>query len=188
MISLQFGGASIGSEHEPSRPPPQLHKLLIFRDNFTYLVKFDESVEPVPSWFVEQTTQLANFAWSAMNDLRAERLQVMLSPEELSAVDDFRFHRRMPTRAAAVRELLKLGLASVSVDAKAGVKSSDYGVFGRRARGSHAGRAEGPSRGLISTEARQANDPGTGVPGPSLEIASGPPGYEAASNPLTRPR
>ena len=29
----------------------------------------------------------------------------MLSPEELSAVDDFRFKHRMPTRAAAVREL-----------------------------------------------------------------------------------
>jgi hypothetical protein len=35
----------------------------------------------------------------------------MLSPEELSAVDDFRFKHRVPTRAAAVRELLKLGLA-----------------------------------------------------------------------------
>ncbi len=51
----------------------------------------------------------------AMNDVRAERLQVMLSPEELAAVDDFRFKHRMPTRAAAVRELLKLGLAAVGV-------------------------------------------------------------------------
>jgi hypothetical protein len=66
-----------------------------------------------------------------MNDLRAERLQVMLAPEELNAVDDFRFRHRMPTRAAAIRELLKLGLASAGVDATAGVKSSDYGVFGR---------------------------------------------------------
>ena len=66
-----------------------------------------------------------------MNDLRAERLQVMLSPEELTALDDFRFRHRMPTRAAAVREVLKLGLASVGVDAKAGVKSSNYGLFGR---------------------------------------------------------
>ena len=38
-----------------------------------------------------------------MNDLRGERLQIMLSPEELSAIDDFRFKHRMPTRAAAVR-------------------------------------------------------------------------------------
>ena len=27
---------------------------------------------------------------------RGERLQIMLSPEELSAVDDFRFKQRMP--------------------------------------------------------------------------------------------
>jgi hypothetical protein len=43
--------------------------------------------------------------------IRAERLQIMLSPEELKAVDDFRFQSRMPSRAAAVRELLKRGLA-----------------------------------------------------------------------------
>ncbi|MEW6149755.1 MAG: hypothetical protein ACOY3N_05330 [Bradyrhizobium sp.] len=66
-----------------------------------------------------------------MNDVRAERLQVMLSPEELTAIDDFRFRHRMPTRAAAVRELLKLGLAAVGVDASAGVKSSNFGVLGR---------------------------------------------------------
>jgi len=66
-----------------------------------------------------------------MNDLRAERLQVMLSPEELTAVDDFRFQHRMPTRAAAVRELLRLGLASSGRSARAGVKSSEFGVFGR---------------------------------------------------------
>lgn len=38
---------------------------------------------------------------------REERLQIMLSPEELTALDDFRFKNRMPSRAAAVRELLK---------------------------------------------------------------------------------
>jgi hypothetical protein len=70
-----------------------------------------------------------------MNDLRAERLQVMLSPEELATVDDFRFRHRMPTRAAAVRELLKLGLASASLDGTAGTKSSDYGVFARGPEG-----------------------------------------------------
>ena len=47
-----------------------------------------------------------------MNDLRAERLQIMLSPEELSAIDDFRFQHRTPTRAAAVRELLRRGMAA----------------------------------------------------------------------------
>ena len=41
---------------------------------------------------------------------RGERLQVMLTAEELAALDDFRFKRRMPSRASAVRELLKRGL------------------------------------------------------------------------------
>ena len=70
-----------------------------------------------------------------MSEIRAERLQVMLSPEELAAVDDFRFKHRMPTRAAAVRELLKFGLAALGVDGLAGVKSSDYGVFNRGPEG-----------------------------------------------------
>lgn len=62
---------------------------------------------------------------------RGERLQVMLSPEELSAVDDFRFRHRMPTRAAAVRELLKLGLTVAAPDASIRMKSSNYGIFNR---------------------------------------------------------
>lgn len=66
-----------------------------------------------------------------MNDMRGERLQIMLSPEELSAIDDFRFKHRMPTRAAAVRELLKFGLASASIVTGDGTKSSNYGVLGR---------------------------------------------------------
>jgi hypothetical protein len=65
-----------------------------------------------------------------MSDTRGERLQVMLSPEELTAIDDFRFKHRMPTRAAAVRELLKMGLTVVASDGD-GAKSSSYGVFGR---------------------------------------------------------
>jgi hypothetical protein len=67
----------------------------------------------------------------AMRDLRGERLQVMLSPEELAAIDDFRFKHRMPTRAAAVRELLKLGLTVATTDGGPGMKSSTFGVFGR---------------------------------------------------------
>ena len=46
---------------------------------------------------------------------REERLQIMLSPEELRAVDDFRFEHRMPSRAAAVRELFRLGLAGAGL-------------------------------------------------------------------------
>lgn len=66
-----------------------------------------------------------------MADLRDERLQIMLSPEELAVIDDFRFQNRMPTRAAAVRELLKRGLATVGDVAGPGMKSSNYGVFSR---------------------------------------------------------
>lgn len=42
---------------------------------------------------------------------RTERLQVMLEPDELKALDDWRFGNRLPTRAAAVRELLRRGLS-----------------------------------------------------------------------------
>jgi hypothetical protein len=62
--------------------------------------------------------------------VREKRLQIMLSPEELRAVDNFRFHHRMPSRASAVRELLRSGLAAVgAVIESAGVKSGDYGVL-----------------------------------------------------------
>lgn len=61
---------------------------------------------------------------------REERLQIMLSPEELKAVDNFRFEHRMPSRAAAVRELLRSGIAAVGeVLENAGVRSGDYGVL-----------------------------------------------------------
>jgi hypothetical protein len=62
--------------------------------------------------------------------VREERLQIMMSPEELKAVDNFRFHHRMPSRAAAVRELLRYGLAAVgAVIENAGVKFRDCGVL-----------------------------------------------------------
>lgn len=64
-------------------------------------------------------------------DTRGERLQLMLSADELRVVDDFRFKQRMPSRAAAVRELMKRGLAAERYDvARAGSKSTDYGVTG----------------------------------------------------------
>jgi hypothetical protein len=62
---------------------------------------------------------------------REERLQIMLSPDELEAVDTFRFGHRMPSRAAAVRELFRLGLSVVDAKSGAvGVQSSYYGVLG----------------------------------------------------------
>jgi len=44
---------------------------------------------------------------------RTERVQVIVDLDELAAIDNFRFSRRMPSRAAAVRELLRRGLASI---------------------------------------------------------------------------
>jgi hypothetical protein len=61
---------------------------------------------------------------------RAERLQIMLTEDELRTLDDWRFARRVPSRAAAVRELLKRGLAaegfSVTDRRK---KSEEYGML-----------------------------------------------------------
>ena len=81
----------------------------------------------------------AFFLSAAMTNSRDERLQIMLSPGELALIDDFRFKHRMPTRAAAVRELLKLGLSSQDAKGSDGQKSSTYGVFGRGPDGHHSG-------------------------------------------------
>lgn len=43
--------------------------------------------------------------------LRSERLQVILPADEIEAIEDFRYKARMPSLAAAVRELLRRGLA-----------------------------------------------------------------------------
>lgn len=65
---------------------------------------------------------------------RGERLQIMLSPEELSALDDFRFKNRMPSRASAIREILRRGLGGLGENAaRAGEKSSDFGVIDNKA-------------------------------------------------------
>ena len=82
-----------------------------------------------------------------MSDMRGERLQVMLSPGELALLDDFRFKHRMPTRAAAVRELLKLGLTVATPEAIAGMKSGNYGVFDRGPDGHMQGDGEANGSG-----------------------------------------
>ena len=61
---------------------------------------------------------------------RVERLQIMLTLDELAAVDDWRFVRRMASRAAAIRELLKRGLAADGfMLADRDVKSKDFGFL-----------------------------------------------------------
>jgi hypothetical protein len=63
--------------------------------------------------------------------MRGERLQIMLTPQELEALDNWRFQRRMPSRAAAVRELLKRGLAAEGfASVESGSRSRDFGVTG----------------------------------------------------------
>ena len=57
------------------------------------------------------------------------RLQIMLSPEEMRTLEDWRFSRRMPSRASAIRELLRRGLAAEGfVIARDGSKSTDFGI------------------------------------------------------------
>jgi hypothetical protein len=53
---------------------------------------------------------------------RTERLQVKVRRDELVAIDDFRFRERLPTRAAAIRELMRRGLLAA---ADAGQKNSN---------------------------------------------------------------
>jgi hypothetical protein len=64
---------------------------------------------------------------------RVERLQIMLTDDELAAIDDWRFVRRMPSRASAIRELLKRGLASEGfMLADRTVKSKDFGLLTKK--------------------------------------------------------
>ena len=67
-----------------------------------------------------------------MSDLlRGERLQIMLTKGELDALDTWRFDKRMPSRAAAIRELLKRGLMAEGFNiVEGGSKSEDFGVTG----------------------------------------------------------
>lgn len=62
---------------------------------------------------------------------RETRLQVMLSDEELAAIDDWRFEQRMPSRAAAIRQLLNIGLnvAQAGSGAVKPKRSQDYGLL-----------------------------------------------------------
>ena len=63
------------------------------------------------------------------SDPRGERLQIMLTKNELTAVDGWRFNKHMPSRAAAVRELLRRGLSAEGFTVADGTtKSGDFGV------------------------------------------------------------
>ena len=85
-----------------------------------------------------------------MNDLtRGERLQIMLTLEELKALDDWRFQLRMPSRAAPVRELLRRGLAVEGfANALAGHKLEDFGVTNGTATQKRTDQADARARKL----------------------------------------
>jgi hypothetical protein len=63
---------------------------------------------------------------------RETRLQIMLDEDELAAIDDWRFKRRMPSRASAIRELLRRGLAAeLGAANDPARRSGDFGVIGK---------------------------------------------------------
>ncbi len=58
---------------------------------------------------------------------RTERLQIMLDEAELHAIDEWRFDHRMPSRAAAVREMIRLAISSKDAEkADLGERSADF--------------------------------------------------------------
>ena len=75
-----------------------------------------------------------SLSWNAL-----KRLQIMLNEDELAAVENWRFERRMPSRAAAVlAELLRRGLAAEGfLIAEQGTKSQDFGILGKQQPGLH---------------------------------------------------
>jgi hypothetical protein len=93
-----------------------------------------------------------------MANKRPERLQVMLDIDELRAVDDWRFQKRMPSRAAAVRELLRRGLAAEGFGIAAeGAKSSSFGVVSETKREHPRPRSGAPQARSRSGNGHQAD-------------------------------
>lgn len=61
---------------------------------------------------------------------RSIRLQIMLDSAEVTALDDWRFKKRMPSRAAAVREIIRRGLGAEGFElAGSRQRSTDFGVI-----------------------------------------------------------
>lgn len=61
---------------------------------------------------------------------RLVRLQIMLNGDELEAIENWRFKTRMPSRASAVREIMRRGLTAEGFKvANLGGPSERYGVI-----------------------------------------------------------
>jgi metal-responsive CopG/Arc/MetJ family transcriptional regulator len=68
---------------------------------------------------------------------RETRLQIMLDQDELAAIDDWRFQQRMPSRASAIRELLRIALQIKRTGtADPSMRSQDFGIVGNGGAGS----------------------------------------------------
>ena len=68
-------------------------------------------------------------------DKRAERVQAILSSQELMALEDFRYSQRMPSRTAAAREVLRRGLEAEGFEAAAfSIKSKGFEVISLTAK------------------------------------------------------
>ena len=79
---------------------------------------------------------------------RLKRLQIMLDDAELVALETWRFTRQMPSRAAAIRKLLRRGLAAEGFEApylSAWAHSAHlWNLRQRRSRCSHRRICHGP--------------------------------------------
>ncbi len=73
---------------------------------------------------------------------RETRLQIMLTEQELAAIDDWRFQKRMPSRAAAIRRLIQTGLLQDGIKiADMGARSTDFGIL--RSKNGGGARSDG---------------------------------------------
>lgn len=69
-------------------------------------------------------------AFNGQDSKRTEKLQLMMDEIEINIIDDWRFENRMPSRAAAIRELLRRGLSSKEFGTPpADASSGDYRVI-----------------------------------------------------------
>jgi hypothetical protein len=96
------------------------------------------------------------------NQKRLTRLQVMLSADELAALEDFRFEKRMPSLAAAIREILRRGLTVHGFNlADKGLSSSEFGVLG--SEGGNGSAAAASQAGVDETQRPRIGKPNDSV-------------------------
>jgi hypothetical protein len=106
---------------------------LTYRKSNTNYVPNEYKTHEEDSCCLKALVKLTCYGGFAVTLGRVERLQIMLTEDELSALDDWRFVRRMPSRAAAIREILKRGLAGEGfVLADKAVKSKDFGILAKQ--------------------------------------------------------